>query len=496
MKQKILNNLKKCDNILIIIIFAIMISGVSLFIKVQPNDELWNFANIYKMTNGFKIYTDLNIIITPLFFYLAQIFFNIFGANILSFRMFNILIYTGLIFIIYNLFKTFKISKSNSILYTLLVYSLIYITIPAGANYNILALLFYILGITLIIRNKFSNNINSLIQGIIIFLIFITKQNIGVLYILGVILYKILLNNNWKKTIIDLFKQLSVSAILLVISLFYLYLNGNLYDFFNYTVLGIGEFAQKNIFVDWSCIIYLGIQVCLLSVMIFIIKSKKLNIDNQFKNNILILFSFSTMSVFMAYPMFNTYHISMSIVVVLISMIYIVNNVIKDFLNIPVINKLIKVLLMFLIIFNILISMLYLSYWINMLQNSKYSKYTNIYYGGIIEQETEQDINEICRYIQSYQKNGIDVKIISYKANLYMAPLNKSNKDMDLPFLGNMGKEGEQGMIKKIKNLKNTHILLTKESIVIQESSKVIEYIKENLQRIGEIRDFDIYLAN
>ena len=108
MKQKILNNLKKCDNILIIIIFAIMISGVSLFIKVQPNDELWNFANIYKMTNGFKIYTDLNIIITPLFFYLAQIFFNIFGANILSFRMFNILIYTGLIFIIYNLFKTFK----------------------------------------------------------------------------------------------------------------------------------------------------------------------------------------------------------------------------------------------------------------------------------------------------------------------------------------------------------------------------------------------------
>ena len=230
--------------------------------------------------------------------------------------------------------------------------------------------------------------------------------------------------------------------------------------------------------------------------MIFIIKSKKLNIDNQFKNNILILFSFSTMSVFMAYPIFNTYHISMSIVVVLISMIYIVNNVIKDFLNIPVINKLIKVLLMFLIIFNIFISMLYLSYWINMLQNSKYSKYTNIYYGGIIEQETEQDINEICRYIQSYQKNGIDVKIISYKANLYMAPLNKSNKDMDLPFLGNMGKEGEQGMIKKIKNLKNTHILLTKESIVIQESSKVIEYIKENLQRIGEIRDFDIYLAN
>ena len=52
-------------------------------------DELWNFSNCYKMFEGYKIYRDLNVIITPLFFYTAQVFFKLFGATILSFKIYN-----------------------------------------------------------------------------------------------------------------------------------------------------------------------------------------------------------------------------------------------------------------------------------------------------------------------------------------------------------------------------------------------------------------------
>lgn len=64
---------------------------------------------------------------------------------------------------------------------------------------------------------------------------------------IGLILAEILIKQDKKKAIIELIQEFLVSAVLLFIFLIYLYLNGNLYGFLNYTVLGIREFAIQNL---------------------------------------------------------------------------------------------------------------------------------------------------------------------------------------------------------------------------------------------------------
>lgn len=87
---------------------------------------------------------------------------------------------------------------------------------------------------------------------------------------------------------------------------------------------------------------------------------------------------------------------------------------------------------------------------------------------------------------------------MSHKANLYNVNLNRNNGDFDLYFFGNLGAEGEQGLINKIKELKNTIILTEKEeeNFIGQESINVRNYVINNYKNVGEIQEFNIYLTD
>ena len=75
-----------------------------------------------------------------------------------------------------------------------------------------------------------------------------------------------------------------------------------------------------------------------------------------------------------------------------------------------------------------------------------------------------------------------------------MNVLNKNNGILDLPFYGNLGKDGEQGIINIISSMDNVKILIQKDDeLFFQESEKVRNYIKQNLKYEGEIEDFLIY---
>ena len=87
MKERILKKIN--PDFIAIFIFAILIGSINFYIKFEINDELWNFSNVYKMCNGYQIYKDLNVIITPLFFYLGELFLKVFGTNYFSFKIYN-----------------------------------------------------------------------------------------------------------------------------------------------------------------------------------------------------------------------------------------------------------------------------------------------------------------------------------------------------------------------------------------------------------------------
>lgn len=172
MKNKFLDKLQNISTGILILLIALLII---FFTEIEASDELWNFQNVLKMINGFTIYKDANVIITPIFFYLGFAFLKIFGTTILAFRVYNLLINLFIFFMIYKIFNTLKISKHISSLFITLIFIQILSIITSGANYSSLAVSFVLIGINLYL-NK---NYNSFLHGFIMFLVFFTKQNIG-----------------------------------------------------------------------------------------------------------------------------------------------------------------------------------------------------------------------------------------------------------------------------------------------------------------------------
>ena len=495
--KKVLNIIKKHDSIVFFAILLVITSTFAFSIKLDANDSLWNFSNIYKMTKGYEIYKDLNVIITPLYFCIGQLIFEVFGANYLIYYIYqNILIYVMLFFLIYKLFKKININKVNSMLYTIII-SIITIVILPEASYNMLAIFFVLLGTYNLINKKNSNLFTNIIQGIIVFLVFLTKQNIGVLYFIAIIIAQILTQKNKKILIKNLLEQTLTQIVLTVMFAAYMYINGNLYYFINFAFLGISEFANKNLHINMQEIIINLFTLSLAILTIILTYIKRMPFKDEEKINLKILAVISIFMIFIVYPLINVAHTVIANIIFMIMMSYLLDvMIVKEILDSKKANKVKKIILLMLIIVMFIISIYNKCLWFKEIYSDNYYfSEQNPYYGVLAEKEIVDEINQICNYIKEQNKNNIDVKVISCYANLYMNILEKNNKILDLPFYGNMGVEGEDGLIEKIRNMHNTKILVITniEEKHGQESEKIINYVKENYEYEGNICRFSIF---
>ena len=125
-------------NIFFCILLVIPIFLFSFFVNIDSGDEVINFQSLIKMLNGYTIYKDFNVIVTPIFFVLGELFLEIFGKNILIFRIYNVLIFIFLFISIYLTLRKLKISKEFSIFTVLLLLtmlsSFIKVVIPLLSN--------------------------------------------------------------------------------------------------------------------------------------------------------------------------------------------------------------------------------------------------------------------------------------------------------------------------------------------------------------------------
>lgn len=489
MKEK----LKKIVNVdfCAICIFSILLLSNVFYNKFAPGDELWNFSDIYKMYNGYIIYKDINVITTPLFWYIGKLIFDIFEPNYLYFRIYNFIIYFSLFYLIYNILKKLKIEKVSSIIYTLIIYMFVYRTIGAGANYNCLAVVFYLLGILVILKVDTNKWYLPYLQGIITFIIFITKQNIGIYYLVASFIMHLVMafyNKSIKREIISLAKHIITFFILCFIFILILVMQDNLDSFINMCILGINEFTSNNITITISAITMLVITIISITMSIIIIKLKSTSYKIRI-NNLKIL-PFVIMCILLSFPIFNRYHVYLASILGVMLLIYNLDRLIViELIDREKIKKIYIVIIIIITIYNATFLIL---------NNTKYYKslntYINPYYGSMITNEQIGNINNICEFIKQNEQEGIDVKIISYTSNLYMNVLNKNNGILDLPFYGNLGKVGDQGIINIISSMNNVKILIQKDDeLFFQESQKVRNYIKQNLKYEGEIEGFLIY---
>lgn len=472
-----MNNVTKNIIICSIVIFFIVISIMAT--PLQAGDEFINYYNTYKIFNGEIIYKDVNIVSTPLLFYLGILFFKLLNPSLIVFRIYNICINILIAIFIYKTFINLKIKRIYSIIYSLLLEIIIvkYVVVW-GATYNILALLFCLVGLNIYI-NRDKTKYFNLIQGIIIFLILMSKQNIGIYYSIAYILTELILNKKYGFK--DIIKTFGITIIMLFTYIIYLFFMDNLENFISYTIIGIKEFSKNIRIKEIECII---IDLIIIFFISFVIIKRKYS--NKEYRNLIILYIFGICMLMIGYPIVDKWHMIVASLILFICMLYTIHN--TFILELEINEKTIKVVIILMMLIISIFSTIRLNKFVSIVYMEKTSKFYLI----PISEEFKIKIEHITKFLLDIKDKK--VAIISPEAGIYKININlKGDGIYDVPFLGNLGKNGENGLINRIFNYKEGYVLVHSQKKYWQESDKFREYIEKNYEKKGNIDDFDIY---
>ena len=492
--------------ILLVIYFLI---SMKLLI-VEPYDELWNFQNVLKMYNGNKIYSEINVIITPLFYYLGLVFLKILGPTLMSFRVYGITLNFIYFILIYLIYRQLNVSRHIGLVFVNFMFFVTVKVLNAGANYNTMAIIFMLLGILFYLKNnikyylknkdievnkneKVKKDYFDYVQGIITFLIFISKQNLGIYYVCAIIAFEFISRRNFKEWFVKQLKKILVFGLLLILFCVFLNVKGNLKEFINYAFGGILEFGESNFAIAFPIELLFYCIAAMVSVVL-VYKLGKKHCSEFFFINIKFLSCMAIFSTLICFPIANSAHVLYILSFYFLVWFYFLDYVMLESCFTE--NKYEKGCVLFCLIIIIFwigrLSIAYIdTYNEIVLIDDKSSKYNQLY----IYDEGLERSSELKEYILEKQKENKKVIILSYEAVLPMTELDINNGDFDLAFVGNLGYDGENRLIEKIKNLENIEILIftDEEECFWQESKKVREYIVDNMKKNGELLNYSVY---
>lgn len=277
-------------------------------------------------------------------------------------------------------------------------------------------------------------------------------------------------------------------------------------DFLNYAVLGISTFTNRISYASLlqsekieirALSILMPISIILMAIILII--TKVLKKENEKLQNILTILIYSFSIIIVMYPISDEIHFLIGSLIAIIGLIYIVSVLGKIIYDEITFNKKYNVYkIITLIIWLLLFAMILTKALNNIYVYAKKEKNTEIAHFKNIEisSNLKNRIDEIDNYILEKEQEGKRVYILDAGAAIYMIPLNKYNKDYDMFLKGNIGKDGEEGQIEKIKQRQENELfLIRKETFQTnwQTPLNVIKYIRESLDRIDEISIYDVY---
>ena len=484
---------KNLINFLLIILTLAIIFLQPFVCEIEASDELWNYQNVLKLYNKFLLYRDANTVPTPIFFYIGLIFFKIFGSSLLAFRIYNTFIYIFIFTLIYKILKKLNFSKHIALLSMILIFIIILPVINSGATYNALVMGFFLFGVYLYI----SRNENMLLHGLVMFLVFFTKQNIGFYYILAVIICDLYLNKFSKKFFINIIKKFLIFFALSGFTLLLFYTSSTLADFISFAFGGIFEFREKNISVELTAhVVMIALLPFIMYPFIVLQKDKlfKNIINKNILDNITILIVFCFFATFIAYPIINTSHLLFALPLHIIFSFYIFDFImLEDFFDNEQSvtgTKIISIILLIVILLRFGV------HYISIRKDNSFVKDPNSkFYGVMVENKQIQITKTMEKYITEQNNKNIDVIIVAFDSAFPMTELGQSHGVYDLVFNGNLGYNGVERIKNDILSRTNTEYLIfsNPDDLCYQDSTEVYNFIIDNLEFKGNIEHYSIY---
>lgn len=512
MKKEKIKAISK-DFILFIFI-AVMVFSIIAINPISNLDEIWNYNTARAITQNLIPYKDISMITTPLLPMITALFLKLIANEVIVSRVLASVLWGGVLFSIFKILKLL-IKEENTCLIITALLGLLFRDCYC-IDYNILSLMFSLIILYIELKNidkpHFENNKTDFLIGILAGLTVCTKQSIGAILAIIVVGYKIIFVQNKKEFIEYLktaFKRIIGILIPIILVLIYLIVTNSLQDFINYAVLGISTFSNKIPYVQLMNNDKKEIQI-LSRIMPFILlamavltivlqnKKKKENIGN-IDNKILTMLIYSLSTIIIMYPISDEIHFLIAGTITFIGLayiLYLLGIAIYNKINLQSKKKIYKIT-------SLLISIILIAFiavrgieniteYIKQEKNETIEHYKNIQ----ISEYLQERINEIDNFILEQEKENKKVYILDAESAIYMIPINNYNKDYDMFLKGNIGKDGQEGQIQKIKQKETNEIILIRKRNLQsnwQTPTDVIDYVRENLEFTGEVSIYEVY---
>lgn len=487
-------------------------------------DFFWNYNFGLQISKGVLPYTGFNIVLTPLLCFLTGGMLKVFGSSIIVYSIFMSFLKISLVFLFSKISSILVDNRNESQKFNIFILSFLFIHILTynflfEYNYFAIFFLLFIIYLEIILYRKKKDDYRfHFLIGICSSFSFLSKQSVGFIILIFALL-KVLFFDKEQRCKKLLFRLLGISIPIMVF-LVYLFATDSLSSFINYSILGLSDFKEN--YVDYFQSLnnlfnynnneglYVFIhywRAYLFPITIFYLCYK---IFKQFKSKnklypytyVLVLF-YSIASFACFYPISDLTHLLPSIIPIFI---LIFNSLYDKLICLNSKNAYKKTKNIFLIWGICLLTIFYLNpfiYYFNcflgkygdrVVLDDKYGNISSI----VISKNSLNVIDNVISFEKEMESRGLKVIVLFQDAIMYHLPQDKYYKDYDLFMRGNFGYRGEERLINEIKSSKDTIYLVLKDDIlsfhnVEQMPFKVVNYVKTNLKREGELLIYDIY---
>lgn len=444
--------MKKKELIKYILLFFFFFASLVFIFTLSRGDTFVNYGFSYAISRGEIPYKDFNMIITPFapFLYSIGLFVC---KNILVYYFEQAFLLTCMFYLLEKLIG----KKSILFLLFLIVPYPVAMVSTVFPGYNFLLVFMFILFIYC-----FKNNCSDYLLGIILGLIFCTKQTIGLVLFLPTFYY---LFKNRKK----FFKICIGYLIPIVCLLLYLLITGCLNEFVNLCFLGLFDFNNGNSQIDIFYFIVFLIGIAYLLFRIY--KEPK---------NVLLYYGLLFSSVII--PIVDYYHVSLFLVIVCYFFVE----------NISIKKEYYKYLKIGIISLTVIWGVVTYIYF----RKPVISNFNNFNW-VVWEKGYVKNVNELLQFVDKSDKKVI--YFMRGSENYYFKIINNQKLDyFDLPNCGNYGYNGINKMKMKINKEHNVYFVIDRELVKNNDANQQYlkqlgEYVINESSFVKEIGLYDVY---
>ena len=500
---------EKIINLLIFLIILTVMLSVIICRPIGDLDELWNYNFARNFSDGLVPYRDFNILQMPLFSIICGTILKLTVNQLFIMRFLATILGALILFLVYKIFNELKVKRTILIIFiAFFIYILrdiLFIDYNWGTLFLTLGLIY------LEIKQYRKNGTKDILQydniwfeigvGILAGLTFTLKQTSGILICMVAAGNKLVYVKDLKqfKKFLKIFLYRIIGILVpIVLMLAYLIINNAFIDFINYTIICAKEFIH---YAPYGKLFHENIVIKILAILVplymfygtirYILNEKNKNKERYF------LLIYGLAIFILVFPISNKVHFFVGSVPIISAILYEIYYYCYKFYNKKVCNHLTKkIIKYFFIIVDIVIigTLIYVtvSNFITYFKNQNNYSNLNHYKSIMINPVSEKAIEEVDNYILNSEKQ---VEFVNAQAVLYKIPLNQYSKYYDMLLGGNLGENGPEKIINQIKEAKNTQYLVLKDKFKLnwQVPISIVDYVKENKEKIGEVALFDIY---